>query len=186
MKYDWNIEKVRQAVRLNSCYNDVLRQLKIPVRGNNCGTLKRIIADNNIDISHFTGRASSYAHPNKITDINTILIKPSSIKSSVLKQRLIEFGIKQNVCEQCGLSEWRGSPIVIQLHHKNGDPTDNTLDNLQMLCPNCHSQTDTYSNKGKKQNTCIICGKPITSQAKYCSLCGYTYRKKRTMGEVVG
>lgn len=130
MKYDWDIEKVRQAVRLNSCYNDVLRQLKIPVRGNNCGTLKRIIADNNIDISHFTGRASSYAHPNKITDINTILIKPSSIKSSVLKQRLIEFGIKQN--------------------------------------------------------TCIICGKPITSQAKYCSLCGYTYRKKRTMGEVVG
>jgi hypothetical protein len=64
-----------------------------------------------------------------------------------LKKRLIEAGIKEDRCEQCGTSEWQGKKLNIHLHHKNGDGTDNRLFNLEMLCPNCHSQTDTYGGR---------------------------------------
>ena len=61
-----------------------------------------------------------------------------------LKRRLLKHGIKTNTCEECGISEWRGKSITIQLDHKNGDRHDHRLENLRMLCPNCHSQTETY------------------------------------------
>jgi Zn finger protein HypA/HybF involved in hydrogenase expression len=64
-----------------------------------------------------------------------------------LKARLIKAGLKENRCEQCGISSWRGKPLSVQLHHKNGDGTDNRTENLEFLCPNCHSQTDTYGGR---------------------------------------
>ena len=73
-------------------------------------------------------------------------------KTFHLKTRLIAEGIKRNVCECCGLSDvWNGKGINMQLDHINGNPKDHKLDNLRMLCPNCHSQTDTFCgrNKGK-------------------------------------
>jgi len=69
----------------------------------------------------------------------------------LLKKRLIKEGIKEEKCECCGLSEWRNAPIAHQLHHKDGNRNNNRLDNLELLCPNCHSQTETFTgrNKGK-------------------------------------
>lgn len=63
----------------------------------------------------------------------------SSIKSCKLKDKLVRDGIKENKCELCGISEWFGIPLVLELHHKNGNHYDNNLDNLMILCPNCHS-----------------------------------------------
>jgi DNA-binding CsgD family transcriptional regulator len=64
-----------------------------------------------------------------------------------LKLRLLRLGLKDGSCEQCGISEWRGRPLSVALHHVNGDRLDNRLENLELLCPNCHSQTDTYSGR---------------------------------------
>lgn len=64
-----------------------------------------------------------------------------------LKARLIEAGLKKNRCEICGLDSWLGKPLSAQLHHKNGDGTDNRLENIEFLCANCHSQTDTYGGR---------------------------------------
>ncbi len=64
-----------------------------------------------------------------------------------LKQRLIEAGLKNRRCELCGLSEWRGQPISLELHHVNGDALDNRLESLQILCPNCHSQTENFGRR---------------------------------------
>lgn len=64
-----------------------------------------------------------------------------------LKQRLLSAGIKEDRCEECGIDEWRGEPLSMHLHHENGDGTDNRLVNLRSLCPNCHSQTDTYGGR---------------------------------------
>ena len=72
-------------------------------------------------------------------------------QSFKLKNWLIKHGIKENKCEICGCSEWNGKPINCQLHHKDGNKHNNALDNLQMLCPNCHSQTETFTAKNKKK-----------------------------------
>jgi DNA-binding transcriptional ArsR family regulator len=66
-----------------------------------------------------------------------------------LKARLLVAGLKTERCENCGLVEWRGEPISLQLHHVNGDGLDNRLENLLLLCPNCHSQTDTWGGRNK-------------------------------------
>jgi hypothetical protein len=66
-----------------------------------------------------------------------------------LKRRLLSAGIKQNRCEQCGITEWQGRPLSMALHHLNGDGRDNRLENLQLLCPNCHSQTDTFAGRNR-------------------------------------
>lgn len=64
-----------------------------------------------------------------------------------LKERLLRLGLKDGRCERCGISEWHEHPLSIALHHINGDRLDNRLENLELLCPNCHSQTDTYSGR---------------------------------------
>lgn len=69
-----------------------------------------------------------------------------------LKQLLFKHNIKENKCECCGISEWQGKPIQCELHHKDGNKFNHSLDNLIILCPNCHSQTDNFRFKqGKKQ-----------------------------------
>ena len=69
-----------------------------------------------------------------------------------LKLRLIAEGLKVNTCEECGIDEWLGEPLSMQLHHRNGDKHDNRLENLQLLCPNCHSMTENWSGRNKGRN----------------------------------
>jgi hypothetical protein len=64
-----------------------------------------------------------------------------------LKRRLIKAELKENRCEICGITHWMGKPVNMQLHHKNGDGLDNRLENIQLLCGTCHSQTNTYGGR---------------------------------------
>lgn len=68
-----------------------------------------------------------------------------------LKTRLLQAGLKDGACEMCGISDWAGNPLSLELHHINGDRLDNRLENLELLCPNCHSQTDTYSGRNGRR-----------------------------------
>jgi len=68
---------------------------------------------------------------------------------SHLKLRLVAAGLKEDRCELCGIDTWNGSPLSLALHHVNGDGTDNRLENLQLLCPNCHSQTTTFAGRNR-------------------------------------
>jgi len=68
-----------------------------------------------------------------------------------IKHRLIQAGLLSNRCAECGISEWRGKPLTVHIDHINGVKNDNRLENLRMLCPNCHSQTETYSGHNAKR-----------------------------------
>ena len=67
-----------------------------------------------------------------------------------LKKRLLKEGLKENKCDICGITEWNGMELLIQLDHIDGDSHNHKLENLRMVCPNCHSQTHTYCGKNKK------------------------------------
>lgn len=176
-KYLWDKETIIKAVKNNYCYNDVLRALNISTTGNNASTLKRKIQQYNIDISHFTFRSSNKKPRNK-TSIEQYLNNTVYIQTSKLKEKLLEKNLKVNKCEKCGLTEWNGFPLVIQLHHIDGNKHNNSLSNLQMLCPNCHSQTDNYcGNKVNKQKYyCPDCGREITKKATRCLSCASRFR----------
>ena len=78
---------------------------------------------------------------------NVLLIENSGWTSHNIRNRILSEGIKEHKCECCGLTEWLGHPIPLELHHLNGIHTDNRLENLQVLCPNCHARTDSYRGK---------------------------------------
>lgn len=68
-----------------------------------------------------------------------------------LKGRLLSAGLKEARCEECGVAEWRGRPLFLSLHHINGDGTDNRLENLAILCPNCHAQTPNFGSLNRRR-----------------------------------
>jgi len=88
-----------------------------------------------------------------------------------LYKRLIESGRKEE-CEICHITQWCDNPIVLQVHHKDGNPKNNDFSNLQILCPNCHSQTDNYCAKNRK----------VEKEKFYCSCCGKEIKSRTTTG----
>lgn len=123
--------------------------------------------------------------------IEKYLNNEKQISSHVLKNKLLKEGIKSRVCEQCGLSEWQNDLIPLELHHIDGNHYNNNLNNLKILCPNCHALTDNYSGKGTKKheekqknikenrdNYCVDCGKIIRRDSIRCKACSQKAQRK--------
>ncbi len=143
-------EEFRNIISKADSFSDCLRAIGLTTKGgSSTDVLKRRIKELNCDISHF-GTKAAIVSPQSKYSLEEILIENSSYSNITrLKQRLIREGILEYKCDCCGISEWQNKPIVLQLHHKNGKNNDHRKENLQFLCPNCHSQTETYSGKNK-------------------------------------
>ena len=102
MKYNYEPDNLEEIVLESTSFSEVLRKLGIPIQGNNSKTLKSVIELKGISIKHFTGRAKTYKTSYK--NVSEYLIKDSSISSSSLKDKLIKEKIKENICEECGIS----------------------------------------------------------------------------------
>ena len=148
-------------------------------RGNSFKGLKDYLIENNIDFSHFLGKAHGTTNNTKYS-LEEIMIENSTYSNMTkFKSRLIRANLIEYKCSCCGITEWNGKPLTLQLHHINGNNRDNRLENLTFLCPNCHSQTDNYCNNIKIKNKyfCLSCGKEILKNSKYCFDCYLQYRK---------
>lgn len=106
-------------------------------------TLKSYYKKMDIEYSGNSSR-KGFSHKEQRKPIEEYL--QSSVANSKKRIRLIEEGIKENKCEVCGRSEWMGKPIPLELHHKDFDHYNNSLENLQILCSNCHMQAHNYNN----------------------------------------
>jgi hypothetical protein len=168
---------------------EVCRKAGIVPTTGNYDTLKKVINNNKVDISHFKRNGGTAGGVKK--EISEYLIKGSNISSFKLKNKLLKEGYKEKRCEKCKNTEWYGEPIPLELHHINGDNTDNRLENLQILCPNCHAFTDTYGGKNQKLNVqkryCVKCGKELErGQILYCSFeCRYGNPDEEVKKELV-
>lgn len=86
---------------------------------------------------------------NKIDILEILDGKHPEYQTFKLKKRIISEGIKENKCDVCGITEWNNKELIMQLDHVDGNSHNHKLSNLRLICPNCHSQTDTYCGKNK-------------------------------------
>jgi hypothetical protein len=131
--------ELRQAVAASTSRAGVITALGWPMTSGSRRRLSEMLLSYNIDISHF--RRAHLATPRRSRlSIEELLTRPVT-KTNWLKARLIEEGLLLALCDLCGRDEWMGRPIPLELDHINGNRDDNTLENLRLLCPNCHAMT---------------------------------------------
>jgi HNH endonuclease len=123
---------------------DILRALGLPPDASQYGALNRRLDQAGLDVSELVGRGwrRGATFPPRVTAAD--LARRPRVRSETMKRVLLHEGILQRRCGHCGLAEWNGAPIPLELDHVNGDRSDNRLENLRLLCPNCHAQTPTY------------------------------------------
>jgi hypothetical protein len=141
-------QQLSEAVKKSTSLAQTLSRLGVAPYGGNYHVLRRAIKHFNLDISHFTGQLWNKGKtigPKQA--LQRYLNNELQISSYKLKGRLLSEGLLERRCSKCRNSEWLNVPIPLELHHVNGNHSDNRLDNLRLLCPNCHALTPTYRGK---------------------------------------
>ena len=147
-KKKWNVEQLKNAVLTSRSIRQVIEKLGLIPAGGNYDQIKKYIKLNELNITHFVGKIwnkglRGIGKP--MIPLEKVLISDSSYQSHKLKQRLFSSRIKEPKCEECGWAKNSlDGRLPLELDHINGNRKDNRLENLRILCPNCHSLQSTH------------------------------------------
>ena len=182
MKYSKEI--LEKVVNSSNNFSEVTRKLGLkPFYGNRM-TVKKYITLFNIDTKHF--RLCSYGNTKKRNkvELSEILVENSTyLYTTNLKEKLYSEGLKERICELCGQNEiWNEKKISLILDHINGVNTDNRIENLRIVCPNCNATLPTHGGRNVKhiekvKNNCE-CGNEISRNNKVCQNCSQIKQRK--------
>ena len=177
-------ETISDVTLISTCQKqtsavNVFKVIGLSLSGSNFRWIKEKIKQLNINTKHWAEakkKQTQKAIKFNTIPIEEILVENSDyLSNSSLKKRLLKENLLNYKCYECGISTWRGKELSLHLEHKNGTPNDNRIENLELLCPNCHSQTKTFAGrnarKGEPQATCPKCNKNICSTSMFCNSC---------------
>jgi hypothetical protein len=150
--FKYTEEQLRDAVKGATSLRQALLALNVAPYGGNYEVLKRAIKYFQLDTAHFTGQAWNKGKtlPSK-QPLEAYLNNSQAIQSYKLKIRLLKEGVFKHQCMHCHRSKWNGHPIPLELDHIDGNNNNNKLNNLRLLCPNCHALTPTYRSKNRSK-----------------------------------
>lgn len=155
LKRSWSEKELRSIAKNSKSLRQIIYSLGLIPAGGNYAQVKKYLQEYRISTQHFTGQGWSKGmrlEKKPRVPLESILVNPSDFQSYKLKKRLFKENLKQRRCEECGwdkLSE--DGRIPLELDHINGNHADNRLENLRILCPNCHSLKATHRGKNKKK-----------------------------------
>ena len=133
-------EQIRDFVKESKTMKELAKKLGYASNsGNTSKVLKEMLEEKNIDFSHFLGKGWNKGN------INFSKFKQNTKASKIALKNLI--AIRGHQCERCHQASWLSQPIPLEVHHIDGDRFNNELNNLQLLCPNCHALTENFCNK---------------------------------------
>lgn len=198
MARSYSITQLQDAVSKSETWAETFRNLNLVLSGGSLRTVKKLVEENKINTSHFLGWSWSTGKKrpelSKAKKLSDYLIEGSTYSTRNLKERLFKEGIKERKCEWCALDKWRDIPISLELDHINGVNNDNRLENLRILCPNCHAQTPTYRGKNTKKvlsfnkikkNYLCVCGSKVSRNNVNCRSCSLKRVFKNKTGNII-
>ncbi|OGN02719.1 MAG: hypothetical protein A2655_03350 [Candidatus Yanofskybacteria bacterium RIFCSPHIGHO2_01_FULL_43_42] len=155
-KRTWTVEQLKEAVSSSFSYRKVLSKLNLVEAGGNYDQIKKYVKEYNLDSSHFTGKAWNKGRVGMgkpHIPLGDVLVKNSTYQSFKLKNRLFKANLKSPQCELCRWSKVSlDGRLPLELDHINGNRHDNRLENLRILCPNCHSLQVTHRGRNRNKN----------------------------------
>ena len=154
---DYTDEELQEIIDESSSYREILEKIGLSSKSGNFQVLKRKIDERNLSTDKLDKNRKIKAIENgkniqkkNEKTLDEILVENSTYTNNCsLKRKLIKKGLLKNECAICKINNWLGNPITLELDHKNGNKQDNRIENLRLLCPNCHSQTNTFCGKNK-------------------------------------
>ena len=179
------IEQFRELVSKSKSITDIVRYFGFAITGKAFRMIKERIKVDNIDCSHISmGLNNRLGKKYTIGSVplENVMIENSSYHYGHLKKRLLANGLLRNECYICGQKPlWNEQKLVMIMDHVNGERNDHRMENLRMLCPNCNSQTKTFSgrNYNPEAKTCRYCGAK-TARTTRCKSCYSKMKVRKT------